>query len=370
MTPAKAYFNYAGLGRPSAAIRARVEAARRDYADYLFSEDGFTMYLAALAECRREIAAVLGLADGRGVSLMGNATTAVQMVLSALGAPLNPGDLVVTSDQEHPCVSRPLNALTRRGIEVATIDADSPDGMIDRLNDILRRRRPAFAIMSHVSYKNGRILPVNAIGAMLTDREIPFVIDGAQAFGHIPADPVSAHAWAYVFSGHKWLGGPWGAGGLWTSAAFAAHNRITLSNWESEADPPEGGRYEGGTMDYGIFAGLSEACRLYRAEANVRFDTLARMRREIGLKLEGLLPDTATLWRGATAPGILALLMPPEMESTRLAALLLERHRVAVKPFRPPELPDAIRISYSPATTAAEIELLAAAIRDARREAA
>ena len=365
MEPVKAYFNYAGLGRPSAAVVDRVHTAEREYRGHLFSEAGVAMYLAALAECRAATAAILGLRDGRGVSLMANATTAVQMALSALGAPLQSGDLVVTSDQEHPCVVRPLNRLARRGIEIAALAADSPAGIVERLEAILRRRRPAFVIMSHVSYKNGRILPVNEIGAMLAPHGIPFVIDGAQAFAHISVDAAAAHAWAYIFSGHKWLGGPWGTGGLWTSEAFAAHDRFTLSNWERDGDPPEGGRYEGGTMSYASIAGLIEACRVYRAEAEHRFEVLTGMRAEISLRLDGIFAGANAQWNGACAPGILAWLMPPGTESAWLAGQILERHRVAVKPFRPPEFPDAIRVSFSTATTVGEIELLAAAMRAA-----
>lgn len=365
--PTRAYFNHAGLGRPSEKVLARIDEARREFADYLFSEDGVAIYLDALAECRAALAAILGLPDGRGVSLTANPTTALQMVLTGLGAPLDTGDIVVTSDQEHPCVVRPLSMLARRGIEIAALTADSPSGLLERLDEVLRRRRPAFVIISHVSYKNGRVLPVAEMGAMLAPREIPFIVDGAQAFAHVPADPVAARASAYIFAGHKWLRGPWGTGGLWTSETFAAHNPVTLSNWEQDADPPAGGRYEGGTMDFGTVAGLTEACRLYRAETRDRFDTLTRLRKEIRARLDGVFPDAAAQWSGAHAPGILAWLMPSGVESVRIAAIALSRHRVAVKPFRPPELPDAIRISYSAATTIEEIELLEAAIREAKR---
>jgi selenocysteine lyase/cysteine desulfurase len=367
MEPVKAYFNYAGLGRPADAVLGRVRAAEREYTGQLFSEDGVAIYLAALAECRSAVAAILGLRDGRGISVMANATTAVQTVLSALGAPLRPGDLVITSDQEHPCVVRPLNLLARRGIEIAALAANSSAAMLERLNGILGRRRPAFVIMSHVSYKNGRVLPVSEIGAILEPHGIPFVVDGAQAFAHIPVDAIAMHAWAYIFAGHKWLGGPWATGGLWTNEAFAARNQFTLSNWEHETDPPAGGRYEGGTMNYAIIAGLTEACRLYHAEARDRFDVLTRLRSEISSRLNGIFADAATQWKGANAPGILAWLMPPGVESARLAAQILERHRVAVKPFRPPELPDALRVSFSTATTTEEIDLLAMAMKEARK---
>lgn len=121
-------------------------------------------------------------------------------------------------------------------------------------------------------------------------------------------------------------------------------------------------------MNYATIAGLTEACRLYHGEARDRFNVLTRLRSEISSRLDGIFTDAAAQWNGANAPGILAWLMPPRVESARLAAQILERHRVAVKPFRPPELPDAIRVSFSTATTAEEIELLAAAMNEARKD--
>src|SRR5437899_8440908 len=96
---AKAYFNHAGLSRPGPAVVERMRAAAREYNDFLFSEAGVEMYYAMLAECRRAVAAVMGLAGAGGVSLLAGASSAVQLALSALGAALVPGDLVLTSDQ-------------------------------------------------------------------------------------------------------------------------------------------------------------------------------------------------------------------------------------------------------------------------------
>ena len=123
---------------------------------------------------------------------------------------------------------------------------------------------------------------------MLAPLEIPFVVDGAQAFGHIATDVSATQAWVYIFSGHKWLGGPWGTGGLWTSATFAANNTFSLSSWEDETDPPAGGRYEGGTMNYAVLTGLAEACRNYVREREDRCALLSRLRLEIGAGLDVL----------------------------------------------------------------------------------
>ena len=355
---ARAYFNHAGLSRPRPSVVELMRAAERDYNDFLFSEAGVEMYYAMLAECRRAAAAVMGLEGARGISLLAGATSAVQLALSALGANLGPGDLVITSDQEHPCVTRPLNLLARKGVEIAEIAAPLPAEFLERVATLIAKRRPAFVILSQVSYKNGRILPVGEVGAMLAAKEIPYIVDGAQAFGHIPLDVAAMQAAVYIFSGHKWLAGPWGTGGLWTSSEFALRNRVTLSSWEEETDPPAGGRYEGGTMNYSILAGLAEACRNYVAEQNDRIAALTRLRDDITSRVDGIYPAAAAPWDGPIAPGILAYLMPSRLNSCVLAREILDRFGVAIKPFRPPERPDAVRISFSPTTSVGEIDLL------------
>jgi L-cysteine/cystine lyase len=363
----KAYFNCAGLARPLANVAERVKAAEREFSDLLYSEAGIEKFGATLNECRCAVATLLGVDGPRGVSLMANASTAVSFALTALSATLAPGDLIVASDEEHPCVERPLNVIARRGIEVAKIAANSQMQFLDAFRAILEKRTPGVVILSHVSYKNGKILPVDQVGAMLAERQIPYIVDGAQAFAQIAVNVLRTKAWAYVFSGHKWLHGPWGTGGLWTSEAFIARNKLALSTWDGERELPNGGTYEGGTMNYALIAGLLEACRSCATELGHRIESLKRLRVEIGALLDGIWPSATASWDGATAPGILAYLMKPGVNSWVVAEHALVRHGVAIKSFRPPERPDAIRISFSPWTTRAEIDLLSAAVHDLAR---
>ena len=363
----KAYFNCAGLARPLAIVADRVKAAEREFSDLLYSEAGIEKFGAVLNDCRCAIATLLGVDGPRGVSLMANASTAVAFALTALATTLEPGALIVTSDEEHPCVERPLNVIARRGIEVAKIAADSQAQFLEAFRTILEKRALGLVILSHVSYKNGKILPVDQVGAMLAEKRIPYIVDGAQAIGQIAVNVPRTQAWAYAFSGHKWLRGPWGTGGLWTSEAFIAGNKFALSTWDGERDLPNGGYYEGGTMNCALVAGHHEAGRSCVSCLDHRIASLKRLRVEIGALLDGVWPSATASWDGATAPGILAYLMEPGVNSWVVAENALARHGVAIKPFRPPERPDTIRISFSPWTTRDEIDLLAAAIHDLAR---
>jgi len=360
-TTVKAYFNQGGLARPCDRVVRRVKAADREFAGLLFCEDGWRLLEATLERARIAARALLGAGESGGVTLLPNSSTALNLAISILGARLGGGETVVTTDQEHPSVTWPLARLAARGIEVATIASGSPAEFLDKLRGLIRRRRPGFVVFSQVSCKDGRVIPVEEAGAILEEEEIPYIVDGAQALGQVAADVTRIKAWAYALTGHKWLFGPTGTGGLWTSARFLVANTLA---WTGPDFPRGGGgELESGTLNCAAFAGMAEALGACAEEFPLRVDTLMRLRERIGAMLDGLYENTAPRWDGAHAPGILAYALPPQVQSGDFAEAALRRFGVAIKPQRPPYEPNGFRVTYSPWTTDEEVELLGAAMR-------
>lgn len=351
-----AYFNYAGLARPDPAVARRVRAAEREYAGLLFSEDGVRMYESVLAECRRAALALLGAGESGGVSLLPNSSTALNLAISSLGAALKPGERVLTSDQEHPAVEWPLGRLAARGIEIERVAAASPMEFVERVDALVKTRRPALAVLSHVSYKNGRVLPVEEAGAIFAEQRVPYIVDGAQALGQVAVDVGATRACAYAFTGHKWLFGPMGTGGLWTSEEFVSQSSLAWAGY-----PRAGGAaLEGGAINCALFAGLAEACRACAGNLGARVARMARIAAEVRRRLDPLYPRVR--WNGPHAPGILSYALDDSQSGAELAEAALRGHGVAIKPFRPPAEPNGFRISFSPRTAVREVELLAAAL--------
>ena len=365
----KAYFNQGGLARPCECVMKRVRAADREFAGLLASEDGWRRLEATLEKARVAARALVGAGASGGVSLLPNSSTALNLAISILGARLAAGDLVVTTDQEHPCVTWPLARLAARGVEVAAIAAGSPAEFLEKLRALTRRGRRGFVVFSHVSCKDGRVMPVEEAGAILAEQEIPYVVDGAQALGQVAADVTRIGAWAYALTGHKWLFGPTGTGGLWTSARFLAANTLA---WTGPIDfiRGGGGELESGTLNCAAFAGMAEALNACAEEFPARVETLKRLHARIGGILDGLYENTAPRWDGAHAPGILAYALPPQVESGELAEAALRRFGVAIKPQRPPYESNGFRVTYSPWTTDEEVELLGEAMRTLARVSA
>jgi selenocysteine lyase/cysteine desulfurase len=359
----KAYFNHGGLARPYTPVARRVRTVDREYAALLYSEDGARKLDATMDEARMAACSLVGAGEnGGGVSLMPNSSTALNLAISILGATLEPGGLAVTTDQEHSCVIWPLARLRARGVEIAAIGGGSPAEFLENLRALIRRRRPGFAVFSHVSCQDGRVLPVAEAGEILAAQEIPYIVDGAQALGQVAVDVGRIEAWAYAFTGHKWLFGPMGTGGLWTSERFLRSNTLA---WTGPIGFTRkgGGELENGSLNCGLLAGMTEAMRTCAEEFATRVESLERLRARIRELLDGLYENAASKWDGPHAPGILAYGLSLETRPEKLAEAALRRFGVAIKPLRPPRDPNGFRVTFSPWTTDDEVELLGAAIR-------
>jgi selenocysteine lyase/cysteine desulfurase len=181
----------------SAALAQQAELGRGGHAF-------FDSVVGAAERLRPRVAAILGCDPAR-LALTANTTDGVNTVLRALG--LGRGDVVLTSDQEHPGVLGPLNVLRRtRGIEVR----------VAPFAEIAAAAAPDVSLVacSHVSWVNGQVVDHEALG----QAEPLVLLDGAQGLGAIPFAVEELGCDFYAATGQKWLCGPNGIGYLWVSA--------------------------------------------------------------------------------------------------------------------------------------------------------
>jgi selenocysteine lyase/cysteine desulfurase len=191
----------------------------------------------ALSErLRARIASVMGCDSGE-VALTGATTDGVNAVLG--GLELDPGDEIVTSDEEHPGLLAPLAAdRERRGIELRVVPFDAVAEAVGPQTRLVA--------CSHVSWVTGRVADVRALAAS----PAPVLLDGAQGLGAVPVDVRALGCEYYAASGQKWLCGPIGSGYLYVrenaidglDPAWPGHG--TLSDAERPLELPlaEGAR--------------------------------------------------------------------------------------------------------------------------------
>ncbi len=221
-------------------------------------------FYARMGVTRQRIAGLLG-ATSQEIAFTRNATDGVNLVLA--GLEWQPGDEVITTDEEHPAIAHPLGYLRReRGLRIHTVKV-SPraDVMLARLEAVVT---PAtrLVIMSHVTCETGTRLPAREICAWAAGRGLLTLFDGAQVLGAAPVNVRELGCDFYASNGHKWLGGPKGTGVFYCRAdrldrLFMAHvgagslERADLAT--GVAEPFHSGlRFEFGTRAFALPAGL------------------------------------------------------------------------------------------------------------------
>jgi len=134
----------------------------------------------------------------------------------AIKGVLRPGDHVITTDQEHNSVSRPLVSLQLQGLITLTQIAADPGGTIDpaAVQAALTPQTRLVAV-THAGNVLGTIQPIADLGALC--RATPstlFLVDAAQTVGVVPIDMQAMQIDLLAFPGHKGLYGPTGTGAL------------------------------------------------------------------------------------------------------------------------------------------------------------
>jgi len=214
-------------------------------------------------------------------------TEAINLVATSFGeAFCHEGDEVIVSVMEHHSNIVPWQMLCeRKGMKLRVIPMNEQGELdLDVFKSLLNDRTKIVSI-AHVSNVLGTINPVAEIIRIAHAKNVPVLVDGAQAVPHIPVNVVELDADFYVFSGHK-IYGPTGIGALYGK-----------SDWLNAIPPYQGGgemiatvtfekttynelpfKFEAGTPDYIGSTALAEALRYVQ---NIGLDKIAAHEHEL-----------------------------------------------------------------------------------------
>jgi len=144
------------------------------------------------------------------------ATEGINLVAQTYGRQhVGAGDQVVITALEHHSNIVPWQMLCEEKgarLRVAPIN-DAGELLLDQLEALLNPKTK-FVAVSHVSNALGTVNPIAQIVEMAHRRNIPVLVDGAQAVPHTTVDVRSFGCDFYAFSGHK-VYGPTGVGVLY-----------------------------------------------------------------------------------------------------------------------------------------------------------
>ncbi len=176
---------------------------------------------AAFEEARHAAAAHLGASPAEIVFTRG-ATEGLNLLAASLG--LTSEDEVLLTRAEHHSNMLPWRAHARV-VFIPSRDDGVP--CWEELEKLVTSRTRLIAV-HHASNVLGTIAPVAEIARVARSRGIPFLLDGAQAAGHLPLDVGALGCDFYVFSAHK-LGGPTGTGVLYARTPWL--EKLTPYHW-------------------------------------------------------------------------------------------------------------------------------------------
>lgn len=214
-------------------------------------------------ECRRLLARLLQIQEPSRIVFCPNATHALNIALQ--GMRWQPGAAVVTTAAEHNSVLRPLYYLAKtRGINVHFIPVDK----MGRVSTAawaaaMRQIKPQLAVFTHASNVTGAVNDAALLARLAREAGAVTLLDASQSLGIIPVLPA---AWAIdmvAFTGHKYLLGPAGTGGLYIAPATELEpvwvGGTGIHSDLEEMPPVMPARFEAGTPNDPAFAGLAAA---------------------------------------------------------------------------------------------------------------
>ena len=169
---------------------------------------------------RKVVQSFINAAEPREIIFVRSATEAINLVAQTYGRQhLGIGDEVLITAMEHHSNIVPWQLLCEEKqakLQVAPIN-DRGELILEEFERLLTSRTRIVAL-GHVSNALGTINPIKQITAMAHARNIPVLVDGAQAAPHVRIDVQQLDCDFYAFSGHK-IYGPTGIGVLYGKAA-------------------------------------------------------------------------------------------------------------------------------------------------------
>jgi len=221
-----------------------------------------------MAEARAALGAYVG-AETADLVYVANATTGLNAVARSL--PLEPGDEVLTTDQEYGALDRTWRFVCRkRGARYVRAQIELPVASAEQVteaiwSDVTPRTRVLF--LSHITSPSAIILPVANLIRQAREAGIITVIDGAHAPGQIPLDLEALGADFYAGNCHKWMMAPKGSAFLHARRQVQRALEPLVVSWGWESEKPGPSRL----VDHHQWQGTRDVAAFLAAPAAIRF---------------------------------------------------------------------------------------------------
>jgi L-cysteine/cystine lyase len=365
----KVYFNYGGQGpMPQRAMDIITQTQAHIQEIGPFGAEAYAWISPQIQATRDAIASTLNITPDT-ITLTGNVTIGCNIAM--WGLDWQAGDHLLLSDCEHPGVIATAQEISRRfAVEVSTCPLQDTLNHGDPVSVIAEYLRPntRLVILSHVLWNTGQVLPIAKIAEVCKNNNSFLLVDAAQSVGVLPLNLTELGADFYAFTGHKWLCGPDGVGGLYVkpqareklNPTFIGLNGVITNN---QAQPinwkPDGRKYEVSTLATSLYISLREAIAIHDqwGTAEERYQQICRNSSYLWHSLSQLEP-VKCLKNSPPESGLVSFQLTNNQPHHKLVQFL-ESQKILTRTIADPS---CIRVSVHYLTLESEIEQLIAAI--------
>jgi cysteine desulfurase / selenocysteine lyase len=311
--------NAATSQKPEVVIDAIANYYRHDNANihrgvHLLSQRATDEYEAA----RSTVQHFLNAREAREIVFVRGTTEAINLVAQTYGRThVGPGDEVLITAMEHHSNIVPWQILCQdKGahLRVALIDYTG-ELKVDDFEQLLSPSTRLVAV-AHVSNALGTINPIKDIIRLAHARNIPVLVDGAQAVPHLAVDVQDLDCDFYAFSGHK-IYGPTGIGALYGKASLleslppyqGGGDMISSVTFERTIYNKIPHKFEAGTPDISGVIGLGAAIAYINS---IGFSAIAEHESELlsyAVRTIGGIPGVKLIGTAKAKAGVLSFVL-------------------------------------------------------------
>ena len=322
---------------------------------------------------RRRLASEFG-ADPEEIAITRNASESMQIAQECLD--LQPGDEVVTTDQDYPRMLTTWDQRMRRDkIKVTRFQFKAPATQQELYEQFERAITPRTKVLHfcHITNVTGQLFPVQRLARLARQRGILTMVDGAHALAHFPFKIRDLECDYYGTSLHKWLLAPTGTGLLYVRREHIAKSWPLQAVAERQSDTIR--KFEQiGTTPAAPKAAINEAIAFHQAisaerkAARLRYLTLRwanRLKQNPRVKLYSSLEPGQT-WG-------LAYVAVDGIDPRQLSTFLWDKYKIIANAMVQGQLPgqqfpyQGIRVTPNVYTTLEEVDTFASAVEEAIR---
>jgi cysteine desulfurase/selenocysteine lyase len=366
--------NAATCQKPQTVIDSIVHLYSHDYANVHRGVHTLSVRSTDLFEnSRTKVKAFINALSDKEIIFVKGATEAINLVAQTYGkANIYSGDEIIITAMEHHSNIVPWQMLCEQTgaiLKVAPINLKG-ELIYEEFEKLLNDKTKLISVV-HMSNALGTINPVKKIIDAAHARNIPVLLDGAQAIPHMTVDMQELDCDFYVFSGHK-LYGPTGVGVLYGKQSLLEAmppyqgggdmiRKVTFTETEYNTLPY---KFEAGTPDIAGVIAMGSAIDYLN---EIGMDNIAAYEAELlsyatekALAIKGLRIIGDAEHKGAILSFVLDKIHPHDIGTMldSLGIAIRAGHHCAMPVMDFYEVPATARASFAMYNTKAEIDVL------------